>query len=384
MAVSIYPSYKLLNAWQRVENEERFLFNQVTGNGVPRREGSRAYFQADRDDIARSLYEAVQAVIGYTEYYPRPVYITERIPLRGGDPYQLQTLQLKYKHLVEFGSRGTTLVAAAQAVVYSDTDGDGINDTATITGATSVTDVSQLQFFFQVADGAPAAADERYEIEPLTVTISGGNYTAVGHRSLFVKPSTIWDIPYLVDSGNYDAQNVADTADPNDFVTAVDVYQVASNTANAVQLVSDDLLFNCDCTSTTSTNTAAGARIVDARQSIVQVRAASCGCNRPYEAVNINYLAGLSLVNGRIAPDIEKALVRLANTFMWQEPCSLYEEVKNKWADDRNPMPQNKMQPADLNNPFGILKGQIAAWRAFNRPSRTIGQGGKLTANFRV
>jgi hypothetical protein len=383
MAVSTYGAFKLLNAWQRIMGEEIWSFNQVTGTGVPRREGQPVYLQPARDDIARSLYEAVEAWVGYSLYYPRPTYVTERVELRGGNPYSLQTLRLTWKHLVAFGVRGTTAIQAGAAVVYSDVNGDGIDDTATITvAAGSLTDTSEVQAFFTVSDGAPGAADERYEIEPLTVTLSGGNFILTGHRALFVEPNTIWDIPYDVDQGNYVAKNTADTQTAADFVTTVDVYRVYTDTTAAVQIVSDGRYLTCDC-SGTDTLTTAGARIVDARQSIIQVCAANCGCSGPYEAVNVSYLAGLALVNNRVAPDIEKSLVRLANCFMWQEPCSLYEEVKNKWADDRHATPQELLQPGDAANPFGIKQGQIAAWRGLNRPSRTIGQGGKLTMNVR-
>lgn len=383
MAVSTYTNFKLLNAWQRIMGENIWEFNQVSGLGIQRRENQPPYLQPARDDIARSLYEAVEAWVGYSLYYPRPTYVTERIDLRGGDPYQLQTLRLTWKHLVAFGSRGTSVISAGAAVTYSASAGSPVDDIATIGPiATNITDASEIQVFFQVADGAPGAADERYEIEPLTVTISGGNVTITGHRALFVLPNKIWDMPYLVDSGNYAAKNTADTGDATDFVTAVDVYRVYTDTTNAVQVVSDGRYLNCDC-SGSNTLTTAGARIYDARQSIVQFCASDCGCSGPYEAVNVNYLAGLALVNNRVAPDIEKSLVRLANTYMWQKPCSLYEEVHNKWADDRNPTPQELLQPGDAQNPFGIKQGQIAAWRGLNRPSRTIGQGGKLTMNVR-
>jgi hypothetical protein len=383
MAVSTYTNWKLLNAWQRIMGENIWEFNQVSGNGVQRRENQPVYLQPVRDDIARSLYEAVEAWVGYSLYYPRPTYVTERIDLRGGNPYNMQTLRLTWKHLVAFGTRGTSVISAGATVTYSASPGSLVNDIATITvPAGSLTDTNEIQAFFTVADGAPGAADERYEIEPLTVTLSGGNFILTGHRALFVEPNTIWDIPYEVDSGNYAAKNTADTQTAADFVTTVDVYRVYTDSTNAVQIISDGRYLTCDC-SGTSTLTTAGARIYDARQSIIQVCAANCGCSGPYEAVNVSYLAGLALVNNRVAPDIEKSLVRLANTYMWQEPCSLYDAVKNKWKDDRNATPQELLQPGDAANPFGIKNGQIAAWRGLNRPSRTIGQGGKLTMNVR-
>jgi len=124
MAVSLTNSYKLLNAWQRVMGEEPWHWNQCSGNGVPRRENAPVYLQPARDDIARSLYEAVQAWVGYSLYYPRPVYITEElVPLGGGHPYQKQLLTTTWKHLVAFGSRGTTVIQSGACTCVSSMSG---------------------------------------------------------------------------------------------------------------------------------------------------------------------------------------------------------------------------------------------------------------------
>lgn len=386
MAVSEVPTWKFLNAWQRVMLEDPFRYNQVQGTGVPRSEVGDAFVQPERDEVARGLNNAVSRIVDEISFYPRPTYITEEvIPLRWSNPYQLQTLQTRYKHLIEFGSRGTTVIQAGAAVVYSSTGANGsANDLATITvAAGSLTDVNEIQCFFQVADGAPAAADEQWEIEPTTVKLTGGNFVITAHRSLFVKPSTIWAIPYTYDAGNLDTKHYADIALAADFVTAVDVYRVYTDTTNAVQLVSDDYLYNCGST-TTSTLSAAGARITNKRLGIFEVRPSACGCNGFVEAVKVNYRAGLALVRGRVDPTLEEAIIRFANTFFGQIPCPLSKRVNEKWIHDRDPEDRNLITPQDVRNPFGLQRGAIHAWRTINNPRYKLGSGSKLTANVRI
>lgn len=385
MAVSEIPTLKMLNHWQRLMQENIWRYNQVQGTGVPRDEEHVAYLQPNRDEVALALNNAISKIVDVLEYYPRPVWITEEvIPLRWSNPYQLQTLQTRYKHLIEFGSRGTTAISAGATVTYSDSDGDGVNDLATITAATSVTDASEIQIFFRTADGAPAAADELWEIEPTTVSISGGVATITASRALFVKPSTIWAVPYTYDAGNLDTPHYADIANASDFVTAVDVYRVYNDTTNAVQLVSDDYIDNCDCTAVTSTHSAAGARITNKRLGVFEVRAAACGCNRSYEAVKINYRAGLALVRNAVDPTLAEAIIRFANTHFGQQPIGLADRVQEKWMYDRSAEDRDLLTPDVIHNPFGIQRGSIFAWRTINNPRFRIGMGGKLTANVRI
>jgi len=385
MAVSEIPTYKFLNHWQRLMQENIWRYNQVQGTGVPRDEEHVAYLQPHRDEVALALDNAVSKIVDYLGYYPRPVWVTnEIIPLHWSNPYQLQTLQTRYKHLIEFGSRGTTLIGASQPVVYSDSDGDGVNDTATITIATTVTDTSEVQIFFRVADGAPAAADELWEIEPTTVSISGGSATIVASRALFVKPSTIWAVPYTFDAGNLDTPHYADIALAADFVTSVDVYRVYNDTTNAVQLVSDDIYINCDCGSITSTVSAAGARITNKRLGIFEVRPTACGCNGFVESVKVNYRAGLALVRGATDPTLAEAIIRFANTHFGQQPIGLSNRVNEKWMYDRSAEDRDLLTPDVIHNPFGIQRGSVFAWRTINNPRFRIGMGSKLTSNVRI
>jgi hypothetical protein len=380
MAVSTVPTLKFLNAWARVMLEDTWRFNQVQGNGVPRNTQADAFIQPDRDEVARALNDAVYRIIDYLEYFPRPTYITDEIiPLGWGSPYQFQTLETRYKHLIEFGSRATTLIDDDVSVVYSANIAGKPIDKATITVTTDV-DVSEIQVFFRTADGAPAAADELYEIEPLKVTRTNATTVEItGHRALFVRPDTIWDVPYTFDDGNLTQRHYADIEQSADFVTKVDVYRVYTTTTSAVQLVSDGYLYDCGSPST-NTYTAAGARIVNPRLGIFQVRASDCGCGKPFESVKANYKAGLALVRGQVDTVLEEAIVRFANTFFGQKPTDMTNRVNEKWTYDRDFMEQNGLQPGDAKNPFGIQRGAIFAWRTIMNPRFMIGKGGKLTA----
>ncbi len=387
MAVSYdIPTLKMLNHWQRLMQENIWRYNQVQGTGVPRDEEHVAYLQPNRDEVALALNNSISKIVDVLEYYPRPVWVTEEvIPLRYSDPYQLQTLQTRYKHLIEFGSRATSVIQAGAAVTYTASVVGGAVDTATVTvAAGSLTDTSEIQAFFQVADGAPNAADELFEVEPTTVTLTGGNFVITFHRALAVKPSSIWAVPYTFDAGNLDTPHYADIALAADFVTNVDVYRVYNDTTNAVQLVSDDYIDNCDCTATTSTNSAAGARITDKRLGVFEVRAAACGCNRSYEAVKINYRAGLALVRNAVDPTLAEAIIRFANTHFGQPLLPLSERVREKWTYDRDPELRDLLTPEIVHNPFGIQRGAIFAWRTINNPRFRMGMGGKLTANVRI
>lgn len=375
MAASLTNSYKLLNAWQRVMFADIWHFNQAKGQGAPLKEGRDVYIQQERDDIARALNIAVEKSIPYLGFYPRPTYLTEVIPLSTGVPFQMQTLRTSWKHLEAFGERAVTLIQANAPIVYSDVGSIGADDTATITVPTTVS-ASEIQVFFRVADGAPGAADELYEIEPLTVTIVGANAVITGPRALFVKPSTIWNVPYTYDGGNFAERNYADTAAAAGFVTMVDVYRVYTDATNAVSVVSDDA-WTSGLDVATSTLTTAAARIVDARLGIFQVRPTCTNCMGVPSQVSVKYKAGLPLVRGRMHPTMEEALIRFSNTLMGQKITCLYEYPENKWEYDRQAMPAELLQPPDVQNPFGITRGQIHAWRVMM--DMAIAGGGKIT-----
>lgn len=365
------------NAWH---------FNQVTGANAPLtcpdpapKSPATVWVQSERDAIANALYDAGVMIGDALGFYPRPTYIVnERVFLGQGYPYQLQPHKLQYGYIQEFGARLATLISAAAAIVYTDADSDGILDTATITVATSVTDSSQIQLFFQVSDGAESAAHAYWEIEPLTsVTIAGGNAIIVAPRYLFVKPS-VWAQPYQ--QPNYTIVNAVDSAIAANFVTAVDVYQVTSDVSATPQIVSDPIYCaSCGTSLGTDTTTAAVGRILDSRLSLVQLRATNCcsACGVWPESVNVSYKAGYPLVNGKMDRNLEKAMCRLANTLMPYQPHSFCNTQLNMWNTDNEMYNPQELTSQDA-HPFGGLKrGRIEVWQSIRHLQ--LGRGGKIT-----
>lgn len=384
MAISYQVNnHNLLNLWQEVMLEDIWHFNQAAGAGAPRGE-CHVYIQSERELIARALDVAWAKMTTRLSFFPRPTWHTETISLARNPAWRFQQLQTRYGYLIAFGSRATELITAAAPVVYSDADGDGVDDTATITVNTSHA-ADEVQAFFQVADGAYAAADERFQIEPLRATQSGNTVTLTGHRALFVKPNTIWQVPFVPSDPNKRDRNEADTAQTAGFVTAVDVYRVYNDPANAVTVNEDPYhswCFACgeDCT----TQTADGcARVVDARLGIMQVRNDCLNCRPRWpESVTVNYLSGVPLVYGQVDPDLANALIRLANTHIQRKFCAFCDATEQAWAQDvlppggQNDGVVNSVSPREVNNPFGTLRGQIEAWRTVEH--RALAQGGAL------
>lgn len=377
MAVSLFNSYKLLNAWQKVMQENIWLFNQAMGQAAPDKYGRGVYIQPERDDIAQQLAVSVEMASTYLGFYPRPVYITERIPLRRGLPIERQTLRTSHKHLQAFGSRAVTLIQDEVNVTYTDTDGDGVEDLATVVVATTTTNPDEVKLFFRTINGAPSAADELYEIEPTTVVITGPVTTINAHKALFVKPSTIWDVPYDPTDPNFEVRNYADTTDANDFVTSVDVYRVYTDVTGSCQFVYDNF-YTTNFSTATETQVTGTALIKDSKQGIFMVRPSDVSYYDIFEAVDVKYLAGLSLVRGRMNTVAERALIRLANANMPHEPYAFAEPAQSRWGYDHTPAANdNLLTPLDLKNPFGIRRGHVDAWRDLS--SLMIQGGGRIS-----
>lgn len=374
MAVSHDYNHKLLNAWRRHMEIPIWHYNQIVGQGVYAplsTPGEGIWVQPEREIVSRAILQAYAMGLNFIRTYHRPEYTHERIQLDPRQPLRRQLLQTRYHHVRAIGQRATTLISAGATITYTDSDGDGVNDTATITAVTTVTDPTEIQVFFRVADGAPEAADRRYEIEPLKVTISGGVATIQGHRALFVKPS-IWTNPYNAPNWNASSKNYGSTANVNDFVTTVDVYRVYPDATNAVAY---GVAAHCQC----AYNTEYGTAIIrDARLGLIELCPPSlCLCGAYYAYVDLYYIAGMPLTD-ELTPDpaLERAFCRLANAEFPRVPPNMPSPGIYDWTSDYMPYAEGDGLPNFANNPFGARTGHIDAWRVMDSDEYRIGYGG--------
>lgn len=371
MAVSDVYTWNLLNRWPVLMLESPWHFNQVTGQGAYAplsHPCDDVYIQSQRDYIARALYVAAQESVRFLGFYARPTWQTTTITLRAR---AIPTQVVLSGYLQAFGRRATTLIDADAAIVFSDADGDGVDDTGTITVPTSVTDPDEIQVFFRVTDGAPGDADERWQIEPATVEITGGNATITVKRWLLAHPTDLWAKPYV--PPNYNERFVGDTQTQGHFVTAVDVYRVYNDTANAITF----RVPSCDgCGASTDTAIEGCGDVEDGKLGLARIALRSGAClnaSRPIK-VEIDYLAGYPLQSGMMERELEETLIRLSNCKMPQQPGNFCDRTLTMWQVDTLPVPAERLNVRDVNNPIGIREGEIHAWKVFQH--RALGRAG--------
>lgn len=372
MAISQDYTYRLLNAWQRWNMVSPWLFNQIVGNGIYAQldqSGAGIFVEPDRDVIAQSILLAYPQALQHLRTFHRPEFTQETIHLDSRRPISRQYVETRFSHLHAIGKRTATLIQANVAITYSDSDDDSIDDRATLSVSTALTDADEIQVFFRVADGAPEAADRRYQIEPLRVTLSGGVATITGHRSLFVKPA-IWRKPYTVPYFNSSDKNAGSTTDPASFVTQVDVYRVYANPDNAVEF---RVAEHCSCGYSLEYG---AANITDKRLGQVELCGPSvCMCGGYYSTVELYYQAGIPLTLERTPdPSLEKAFIRLANAKMPRVPQNLGPSATQLWSFDASVYPEGEGSPLYNNSPFGPRVGDIEAWLIMSQ--YVVGAGG--------
>lgn len=373
--------------WAEYMGITPWAFNQLSGPGDQApltTNGINVWVQPDWRDLALALTRALTKVSDNLRFYPRPVYLHAEIPLGRGRPFELQSLKLPYGYVQAIGRRAITALDSGAAVVYTDEDGDGVNDTGTVTiNVVDPPSASEIQMFFTVADIAlPSAvvADERYQIEPATVVVSGNTVTLTAHISYFVLPS-LWRQPYIPPNYNAHNKNILITTDAANYVTTVDVYRVYPDATSAVTL--RRRVRECTACGFTWENVTGLAEIEDSRLGLINVCEESCRCWRGgYSYLDVYYYAGYPIPNysatsqadvftGEPDPALTEAIVRLANCEQARVPNSFNNNISTRWDKDQE---YQKIQgEPPIKTPFGSMNGQRAAWEIV--AEYALGQG---------
>jgi len=358
--------------------------------------------------VAQAIVDAEAKLTEYLGYSPAPHYVSETLawPVSdgpwGSDGRWLD-MQLNEEEIRAIGVETVAAIQVAAAVTYSDEDGDGIDDTFTVSAATSVTDTSQIALYFSVADrfngwGSTTALAPRWRLQPVQVSISGGVVTVKGPKQLCVKP-----IKYegVVNIG----ANGLDPATAANFVTTLDIYQrytaIDGNTVTTSQAVITwetrpchgwwcccDSCCTPDPYSGSPLDPAAVAQAVaragirDSKRGIVTAAQASYDsttaiwssldwnvCTMP-DRVTIRYLAGFPLgSDGLMQEPYRTVVARLAAAELARNVCGC--EQANRalyyWQFDLSQTARGDelfgISPENLNNPLGTRRGQVYAWK---------------------
>lgn len=385
-----------LDTWARIMGISPWEFNQFT-DPIPNRTNAcqQTFFQYEwqrdylsREEIARAIAQAEQLIADELNYWPAPLYITNetlnaaRTPLDyytdpllwrpwgilyGGWHYwrvNRALFQTKYHKVQGGGTLARTLIGAAN-VAYSDTDGDGINDTATITIAVSTTDTNEIAAYFNATDRMNNPLLETWRIRPVRVTISGGTATIVGSATLFVKPTFTYGV---------DVEPLTAT-DSTVYVTSVDVYRVYTDTTQTGTAYWQPPGGDCydePCAIEAESISCLLDRNGQAGQVGVGFSADRCLNWRQPDSINISYLAGVPLVNGDMDTQYAQVVAKLASGLLPNLSCGCErsDRIVSYWRQDvTEPGPDytpRQLSPLELESRFGFTRGALFAWKWVN------------------
>lgn len=219
-------------------------FNQLSSNNlVPNNVCGEVWFQhawqhsdrVGREDVAMAIQAAEQEIALEAGFNLLPDWTVEErisypepaIPgvynMYGTNPRgMLNSMELKRGHVISGGVRTKTLIQAGAAIVRSDADVDGYQETATVTVATSVTDINEIHLYF-----SGKAGNDFWEIRPITVAISGGNATIT---------FKIWQVSAANQQDAFDP-SVLDAEQAASYETTADVYRVYNDPSTQVQFM---------------------------------------------------------------------------------------------------------------------------------------------------
>lgn len=358
--------------------------------------------------IMQAIEDAETKLRNYLGYSVAPHYVVEEFPWPVSDgPWgsdgRWLSMRLTEGEVRAVGVETVAAISANATVAYSDADGDGVQDTFTVTASTTITDRSQIAVYFSSADrfngwGSSTGLSPRWRLQPVTVTISGGTVTVRGPKQLCVKPLK-YEGAISIGANGLDP----DTA--SNFVTTLDIYQRYTATDGNTISTSQAVItwetrpchgWWCCCSSCCATDPYSGSPydpaavaqavarvgIRDARHGLITPAQASYDstsgvwssldwnvCTQP-DRVTVRYLAGFPLgSDGLMQEPYRTVVARLAAAELARNVCGC--EQANRalyyWQFDLSQTARGDelfgISPENLNNPLGTRRGQVYAWK---------------------
>lgn len=364
---------------------------------------------AGMKSVEQAIETAEAKLREYLGFSVAPHYVTETLPwparagwsdTRGRWP----SVQLTEGEVRAVGVETLALIGTAN-VAYSDADGDSIDDTFTVSAATTITDISQIAVYFSSGDrfngwGATTDVSARWRLLPVQVTISGGTVTVRGPKQLCVRPIKYEGVTNI-------GANGLDPATAANFVTTLDIYRRYTATDGNTPTTSQAVItwethpshgWWCCCTGCTASDPYAGSSLDPAAvaQAVARVgiRDGTLGMVTPAESaydsvtgiwssldwtvceqpdrLTIRYLAGFPLASdGQMQEPFRTVVARLAAAELARTICGC--EAANRelfrWQFDLARSSGNAdeaygaINPNDLDNPLGTRRGHVQAWR---------------------
>lgn len=421
---SIVPKLPL-DTWARIMGLDPRHFNQVTTVAKPVELCSRPWkqwawqenSQVGREDAALAILQAENDIEALIDYPLIPIWVNDErsnvaqpgipgvinVGFADVNGYPLN-IEARWKNVISGGIEAKTLIEAGATVIYSDMDGDGYFETATVIVLTTVTDPEEIAVYYP----GEAARDE-WEVRPLhdpithrrSVTIAGGSATIVMAREQLVDPDLLEALnPSSVDG---------DVA--GNFLGTVDVYRHFNDPQTQASMLWQPRPETCNC-GTTGCNVCAQETqtacltVKSNRQGIFLFSAAVWNATtqqfdkltptigRSPDIMRLFYRVGnRDPAAGAIAPNLEmewawaRAVTYLSLNYLSRPICAC-DNVKQLSIRMNEDLALNRstdvggssyqLSDSVIGNPLGTSRGAVLAWNMVNHGDRKVGQAVKL------
>lgn len=352
---------------------------------------------AGRDEIEQAIANAESMLFKYLKYRVAPQYAEQTIRTPAFYlNYNWPAVQLDEGYVQALGIEALTSISANVAITYTDEDGDGLQDTATVTAATTLTDPLAFRLYFTSTDRYDGSGiSERWEIRPIRCSIAGGTATITAPKWLF-------GVPQKYEQFNWN-NNGLDPASAGNFVTHVDIYTSTTDSGGITNATAEGLLtwesppwpWACCGPNPTSDDPAsltygfARGNIRDSQQGWIyeafSVYNASTGlwnsswwteC-RPPDRMTVRYLAGYPLeasptasYYGQMNRALQTVVARLACAELTRPPLACETAGNRELAKWQLDLAQVRGRADELyattreilNCPLGTQRGHLYAW----------------------
>lgn len=341
----------------------------------------RAGGRPGREEIAHAIQQAETTLEEYLGFSVLPRwYVDDDAPVMGTHygykAFYRLGVRTKGGHFVQGGQEAWTLVASSAPVAYTDRDGDGYLERATVTVNTAVTDDDEIAVYYPGTQHDPG-----WEIRPIEVSITGGVATIRFYRHQCVIPERIEEL---------DANGVLGT-DNNQFLGSVDVYRHYNDPSKMGIVEWEGGI--CDTDGCVWSAQTACVLSKDDRNGLLQVSAADWDGTKwvhtcptwwtPPTRVRLWYRAGLrdkTLARPMrdMSRELERAEAYLALSYMdraWQS-CEQIRNLQAHWRQDLSVRESTQggsmsfnMSRRLLDNPLGTTRAAVHAWNVVQRMS---------------
>lgn len=360
--------------------------------------------RVSREDVAAAIMEAEADIAKVLGYWPAPKWMVEEVhqypqfyrPDYGtygmiGSSGKPITLRADYGRVIAPGRRAVTRIALASSVAYTDADLDGAMDTATITCATTATNIGEVKVYWAGHGGAP-----EWEIrQPRTKTLAAGTFTATYWVWQLLDPD-LWEA--LLPAGGLTAIDFMLVTVPpiyDNLVATVDVYREFNDVTDVSATVyweptADSASCGCSgsgCSACLLTTQDGCVHVSDSRNGLLAPAIAEYtladdtwtslapAVSRDPDFVKISYYAGELDDAYKSGTAWEPLSNWWAQTIAYlaaarlEKPvcdCQYVSRKVNELQRDlsfSNADGAYGMDPGLLRNPFGTRYGEVYAWR---------------------